>query len=187
MRSFLNAKKSIANIGAISITALCLTDNAKNENAEKAILSFYRTAQPSDLKKYEGMTNGIAERLIKNAKESVSLSDLTEKLMGKSYTNAKIRRCILHGMTGVTTEMLKEMPMFTQVLACNSQGRGLIKRIQKTGSISLLTKPAHYKKLEGVAREQAEFNLYSDNLLTLMCEKPKKADAFLKKTPFVTE
>ncbi len=153
--------------------------------AEKAILAFYRNANPKALEKYEGMTNGIAERLVKAAKESVCLTELISKLSGKSYTNAKIRRCILHGMTGVYTDMLKTLPQYTQVLACNDQGRKLVRRIQKEGSIEIFTKPSHYKRAAEDARKQAEFNLAAENLLTLMCEKTKSADEFLKKKPYI--
>ncbi|MBR5322947.1 MAG: nucleotidyltransferase family protein [Clostridia bacterium] len=155
------------------------------EYAEKAILAFYRNSDAKALEQYEGMTNGIAERLVKAAKESVSLTELIESLSGKSYTNAKIRRCILHGITGVYTDMLKTLPKYTQVLACNEQGRALVRRIQKEGSIEVLTKPSHYKRLEEGARRQAEFNIAADGLLTLMCEKTKSADEFLKKKPYI--
>lgn len=155
------------------------------EYAEKAILAFYRNAEPKMLEEYEGMTNGIAERLVKAAKESVSLTELIERLSGKSYTNAKIRRCILHGMTGVYTDMLKTPPRYTQVLACNAEGRKLVRRIKKEGSIEVFTKPSHYKRAEEGVREQAEFNLAAESVLTLMCEKTKRADEFMKKKPYV--
>ncbi len=153
--------------------------------AEKAILAFYRNADVQTLEKGEGMTNGIAERLIKAAKDSVSLCELMEKMSGKSYTNAKIRRCILHGMTGVYTDMLKTLPKYTQVLACNAEGRKLVRKIQKEGSIEMFTKPSHYKRAEEGARLQAEFNIKAESLLTLMCEKTKSADEFLKKKPYI--
>lgn len=153
--------------------------------AEKAILAFYRNTDVQTLEKCEGMTNGIAERLIKAAKESVSLSELMGKMSGKSYTNAKIRRCILHGMTGVYTDMLKTLPKYTQVLACSIEGRKLVRKIQKEGSIEVFTKPSHYKKAEEGARLQAEFNIKAESLLTLMCEKTKSADEFLKKKPYI--
>lgn len=157
------------------------------EYGERAILAYYRGASPDDLKEYEGMTDGIADRLVKNASDSVDLGELMEKTSGKSYTNAKIRRCIIHGMTGVTPKMLKETPLFTNVLACNGEGRRLIRRISKEGSIKLLTKPVHYKRLEGTAFEQARFALSADRLLTLMCSRTKKANEFLTRSPFVAE
>ena len=162
-------------------------DRYSTEYFEKSILAFYRSASPKELKEYEGMTDGIAERLVKYASESTSLQEFTEKAGGKSYTNAKVRRCIINGMMGVTPQMLKEYPSFTNVLACSGMGRGIIRRINKEGSVFVLTKPAHYKKLKGRAREQAEFAFNSDKLLTLMCEKTKRADEFLTRTPFVSE
>lgn len=153
--------------------------------AERAVLAFYRTADPEKLKDFEGMTNGMAERLVKTALESRSLEELMSKMESKAHTNSKIRRCILHGMTGVTTSMLKEKPRYTQVLACGPMGRELLKGIKKQGDIALLTKPADYTALEEGARKQAEFNIKAEGLLTLMCREAKSAAEFIKKAPFI--
>lgn len=155
------------------------------ELAEQAILFFYRTVTPKQLMGIEGMTNGIAERLTGKAAECTSLAELLEKAGGKGYTQAKLRRCILHGMTGVTSEMLKEPPAYTQALAFNERGRGLLRRIAKEGSIRVITKPAHYKRLDGRALAQAEFSAAAEGLLALMCGTPKAANEFLRKNPYV--
>ncbi len=162
-------------------------DRYSFEKAETAVLAFYRNADAKELEKYEGMTNGIADRLIKCARESTSLAELLEKMSGKSYTNARIRRCILNGMNGVRTDMLKKMPKYTQVLGMNGVGKALLKDIRKKGSISVLTKPSHYKRLDGDALLQAEFSVRSDNLLTLMCERTQASGEFLKKSPYVQD
>ena len=156
-------------------------------NIESAILAFYRLANAKALEKYESMTDGMANRLVKGANECGNLNQLLENLSGKSYTNAKIRRAILHGMTGVLPSMLKEKPMYTQVLAANDNGRKLIKKSQKNSSVSILTKPAHFKKLVGKAKEQAIFSNNAEKLLTLMCDNPLSADEFLKMTPFILQ
>ena len=160
-------------------------DRYNIKNIENAILAFYRSADTSSLVKCESMTNGMAQKLIKCAKESTSFEEFTEKLSSKLYTNARIRRAIIHGMTEVLPYMLKTPPKFTQVLACNSNGRKLIKQIHKTGDMEILTKPSHYKKLSEEARNQAEFAIKAEGLLTLTCSKPKSYDYFLKQTPFV--
>ena len=49
----------------------------------------------------------------------------------------------------------------------------------------MFTKPSHYKRAEEGARKQAEFNLAAEGVLTLMCEKTKSADEFMKKKPYV--
>ena len=139
------------------------------------------------LEKYESMTDGLANRLVKSACECTSLTQLFEDLSGKSYTNAKIRRAILHGMTGVLPSMLKEKPLYTQVLAANDLGRKLIKKSQKNSSISILTKPAHFKKLDEKAKEQAIFSNNAEKLLALMCDNTLSADVFLKMTPFILQ
>ena len=41
------------------------------------------------------------------------------------------------------------------------------------------------KKLQENAREQAEISNRADNLLTLMCDKTKAADYFVKQSPYI--
>ena len=154
-------------------------------NAERAILAYYRFIDSKTLSKYDGMTNGIAERLIKSALMSANYNELVENVKGKSYTNAKINRCIINGMVGAQTKDLKESPRYTQVLASNDVGRALIKRIQKFGNIELLTKPAHYKKLSENALRQAELSNKSEALLSLMADNALSADFYLKQTPYI--
>ncbi len=157
------------------------------KNIEKAILSYYRLADIKNLEKYEGMTNGLASNLVNAARESQNIEEFFERLTGKGHTNAKIRRAIICGMTKVETDMLKTPPAFSLVLASNDIGREIIKTVAKVGSIPLLTKPAHFKKLSPEAKKQAEFAYNSDNLLTLMCTSSKESAFFLKKTPIIIQ
>ncbi|MBE6671155.1 MAG: nucleotidyltransferase family protein [Ruminococcaceae bacterium] len=161
------------------------SDIYKLKNIESAILHFYRTVDIAELEKCESMTNGMARKLIECSKKTTSFDEFIESLSAKTYTNARIRRAILHGMTGVLPDMLKERPLFTQVLACNERGRKIIRQAQRNGDIEILTKPSHYKKLSCDAKKQAEFCIKSDSLLTLTCDNPKSYDFFLKQTPFV--
>lgn len=155
------------------------------KNAERAILSYFRFANAKELSRYEGMTNGIADRMVKSALSSASLEEFVDNIKGKSYTNAKINRCIVSGMLETEGNELLLTPSYTQVLAFNENGRRLIRQIQKCGGIELLTKPAHYKKLGENARRQAEKSNRADALLTLMCDKARAADYFVKQTPYI--
>ena len=161
------------------------SEKYRMEYAERAILSYYRICSPDEIKRYDGMTDGIADRLVRYAKQSTNLGMLIEKVGGKSYTNAKIRRCIINGMVGITTDMLKKQPLFTHVLAFSGEGRKMIRKINKQSDVALLTKPSHYKKLEGDGRMQADISVKADGLLSLMCESVKSADAFLTRSPFL--
>lgn len=155
------------------------------KNAEKSVLSFYRNADIGSLGKCAEMTDGIAERLVKYSKSATNLSEFIENVSAKSYTNAKINRCIINGMCGVTPDLLKEKPAYTQVLGLNETGRKLLKTAQKNDKIKILTKPSHYKKLENPAFKQACLSNYVDTALTLICDSPKPADYFLKMTPYI--
>ncbi len=153
--------------------------------AERAILSYYRSADTKELKKYEGMSNGLAERMVKGARETSSLDGLMEYLSGKSYTNARIRRAIINGIIGTLPEMVKCRPLYTSVLAASDNGRKLLRQITKISDIDILTKPAHFKKLSGKGKEQALLSQKADSFLTLMCKEAKESDYFLKQKPYI--
>ena len=155
------------------------------KNLEKEIRFFYTFADTKQLSLCYGMTNGIAERIKKAANESMGLDDLIDRIKGKSYTNAKIRRCIINGMLGAHTEDLKMPPMYTQVLACNDVGRKLVKQIQKCGNIEIITKPSHYKNLDGLAKKQAELSFAADKLQTLAADTKQPSNYFVKQTPYI--
>lgn len=170
---------------AVKIFENC--DKYRIENAARLILSFYRNAEPLSLARFESMTNGLDYRLVSAARASNSLDEFMTALSSKTHTDAKIRRAIIAGMVGTESESVRAKPCFTQVLAVGRHGRELLKTISKCGNIDVLTKPAHYKKLTGTARQQAELNIKADELALFMCDCIKNADYFIKKSPYITE
>lgn len=184
-RRLLIEKNSFGSIPDNAVDVFAYSHRFDMKNAQRAIIWYYRNIEIKQLKQFEEMTDGIAERMKKSAEISRSIEEFIDNIKGKSYTNAKIRRCIINGMNGVKKQMLINRPLYTQVLAFNENGRKLIKRIQTEGDISLLSKPGHYKKLGDEARKQAEFSNSADILLTLMCEEVLSAGYFLKQGPYI--
>jgi len=186
-RKNINEENRYDHIPDEALEVFLQADRYSLRNADRAILSFYRSADAELLKKYEGMTNGLASKLKKCADNSSSFDEFIDKLSSKTYTNARIRRAIISGMTGVLPEMLKKKVEFSQVLAVGESGRELIRLIKKEGSVNLLTKPSHFKKLEGNARQQAETAFASDALLGLMCDSIKETDYYIKQKPYISK
>lgn len=128
---------------------------------------------------------GVGERLYKCASKSVNGKDLFEKAKTKQYTNARLRRCALYYLIGVKDEMLRELPLYTQVLAFNAKGRELLAHLKKQNSIHILTKPSAYDNLSDAIKKQIKTSHFADSIYTLLSDKFSEKDYFIKQTPVI--
>ncbi len=148
-----------------------------------------RTASPEELEGLADIPRGMGSRLIRAAGEAADYDDLCRRCATKKYTDARIRRMLLYGMLHVRDEQLRPFPRFTVVLAMNRRGQELLREISKTHdeSLTVITKPAHLKRLEGEAADQAELHSRAEQLFGLDCAAPLSAAAQWRKTPFRME
>lgn len=158
---------------------------ASIKNIEREIISFFRLAEPESLSNIADMTGGLQYRLIEAAKNSVDIESFFKMAQTKKYTNARIRRAVLFAILGVTEKMLKQYPIYTQMLAADEKGRVKLKNIKKSEKIEILTKPSDYTKLSDEAKKQCQLSIKADALYTLSLSEPESAGIYLKKSPFI--
>lgn len=151
--------------------------------AERSILSFFRL-NTNNLDNIFDMPTGLPERMTKAAFMADSFGTFLDLCKTKKYTTAKIRRCIISSMLGVTKEDIQFNPEFTVLLAANKVGKELLRNTTKTREIKVITKHAN-NGLKGRAKEQYELFSRSDRLFLTMGEKILPADTFIKKAPFI--
>ncbi|MFA6948664.1 MAG: nucleotidyltransferase family protein [Eubacteriales bacterium] len=151
------------------------------------VICTLRNSAPSDIRRCDGVGDGMEYRIIEAARSSVETDGLYRALATKKYTDARMRRTVMNCMLGITTEMLKRPPAFTSILAASENGRGLLRRLKKASGIPILTKPAHGQRLRGESKRQFDFGARCDELYTMMCIVPKKASYFMQRTPYIAE
>ena len=104
----------------------------------------------------------------------------------KQYTNARLRRAALFACTGTTVDMIREMPVFTRVLAANECGRTFLASIRrKTGNIQIITNCRDRSRLS--EKELAQF-LHAgraDSIYTLCMEPVRSAGWFAAMNPIM--
>ncbi|MBO7170895.1 MAG: nucleotidyltransferase family protein, partial [Clostridia bacterium] len=130
---------------------------------------------------------GLYERLTEAARKADSFSSLLSLAATKKYTDSHLRRAILFSYFGVTPDVLKAMPLYTQVLAMDAVGRRLLAHMRKTAGLTVLTKPADIEKFSASAQEQAKRAYRADSVYSLAMPKVKAADLFIRRSPFVLE
>ena len=124
----------------------------------KAMLLYFRLADPERLSRYAELDGGVANRIVSAARASKSEEEFFENLATKRYTDAKLRRAMLFALTEVTRELLHTEPFYTTLLAANEKGREILSSIRKTSKIKIITKPADTPKdnPQFVAEEKLE-------------------------------
>ena len=111
---------------------------------ERAVLTYFRLAEPSEISGYAECDGGVAERICAAAYGSTDIKEFLEAVKTKRYTDAKLRRAMLFAMTRVSRELLLSPPDYTCLLAASREGRALLAANKKSseGGIKIITKPA---------------------------------------------
>ena len=154
-----------------------LTDSSL---VDAAILLHFRLCSLRDLEAFAELGGGLAERICALAREVRTAEEWFARLRTKRYTDAKLRRAILFGLTGVSSSLLAGPPSYTTLLAANEKGRSLLSAHRKGKKIPLVTKPA-----DAPACEQRTVTDRLEALFSLArTAKTTPSDAF-KKNAFV--
>lgn len=154
------------------------------ENAPLAILSFYRMHEPRDFEGIAEMHGGLAERIVSAAENAVTLPDFYRLAATKKYTDSRVRRAVLYGLTGVREDDLRRPPAYVNLLGANSVGRAFLAeyRKRKDRDITVVTRPAAILGANESAdfERQAALQRRAEALFTLFLPQKKEAGYFLK-------
>ncbi len=109
---------------------------------DAAVLLHFRLISPRELEGVAETGGGLAERLCTLARQAHTAESWFSMLRTKRYTDAKLRRAILFGITDVSASLLASAPAYTTLLAVSEKGRALLSEKRRSKHIALVTKPA---------------------------------------------
>ncbi|MBP3369967.1 MAG: nucleotidyltransferase family protein [Clostridia bacterium] len=147
----------------------------------RALLTYFRLADPKELEQYADAEGGIANRICTLAHESSSLEEMLERLSTKRYTDAKLRRAMLFSMCGVRENLLAQNPEYTTLLAANAKGREILASARKDARIPIITKPADAP----LDSPQYAAGKRLDAIFTLAKMQPGESGEYMKKSAFI--
>ncbi len=150
-----------------------------------AVIASFLLNSHRDNTKIHDTAGGLYNRLLNNARKSTNISELVRLTETKHYTTARIKRSIWFSLFGVTSSDVRALPSYSQVLAMDSVGKQILKRIKKFGEIRLLTKPSATDTLSDAALAQKKIADAADALYGLTLPRKRTAEDALKFTPFV--
>ncbi len=155
------------------------------EKLSSVILSSFLLNDPSVSENIHDAKGGLYHRLRSSSCDATSISELIKLTETKKYTNARIRRAIYYSFFGVTSSEVKELPRYTQLLACDKVGCGILKRIRKSCNLPILTKPSATEGLDETALRQKSLADKADAIFGITLPKPREFSAAVTFTPFV--
>lgn len=95
---------------------------------------------------------GLSNRLAEAARRAHSLEELYGFAKTKRYAHARIRRLVLWAFLGLTKKDLPSSLPYLRVLGLNPRGKMLLHKMKHAASIPILTKPAHWVKLDSIGQ-----------------------------------
>ena len=119
-----------------------------DERLFRPLLSLLYTSSDDELRHISGIREGLEHRFRNAALSAASLSSFVESVSSRRYPRTGIRRTILHLLLGLRKDDVLRMdtsgPLYARVLAFDNNGRRLLRLIQKTSHVSVVTKAADF-------------------------------------------
>ncbi len=150
---------------------------------DSLVLSYYSLNTPIGSDATPSAGGGLNRRLFDKARLASSIDHLISLTATKKYTKSRIRRAIRNTVLGVTSSELEGLPAYTQLLGFDDRGREILRSIQKSGKLPILTKPADASSLPPEAKVMAEAAARADRLYTLTLPQNTARDFFLRQSP----
>ena len=112
------------------------------------ILANLRTASLKRLEQLPSVSEGLHYKIRDCALLAGDMKQLFSLLKSKRYTYTRLQRIIIHALLGTTKKQLQDFdeqgPLYARILAFNQNGRLLLKELNQSSSIPLITKTTHY-------------------------------------------
>lgn len=124
-------------------------------SGERLVLAVLREMSIKDWVTVPDVSEGLEHRLFDAARAAKSLDEFYMAVKSKRYTLSRIRRIVLCAYLGIPR--IDALPPYIRVLAFDETGAKLLKRMKKTSSLPIITKPAHYRRLDKVCMQFFEF------------------------------
>ncbi len=153
------------------------------KNIESAILSFWRLCDVEKVFECAECGGGVAQRIMSAARASGSLEHMIELMATKRYTDSRLRRALIFGMTDVKRRDLRERAAYVNLLAANEKGLSFVSEAR---DIEVLSKPSRIP--EGVAAlRQFILGQRLESLYTLAMSSPRESGVFLRQSPQIVK
>lgn len=158
-------------------------DISDAERIDDAIRFYFRLHTADDFSGIADVDEGLASRICRAARESVS-ADLLDTLRTKRYTDSRLKRAILFCLAGVRKEDLYATPAYVNLLGANQRGCGLLASKRKKGGIPILAKAADIPD-DPSAKRQAELSRRFCAIYAMSLLRDRPVSDMMRRSPII--
>ena len=144
-----------------------------------------------ELRSIYGMAEGLEHKLIRAARSTSTFNELIGSMVGRRYTRSRLQRLMIHVMTGLTTELVRQFDgtSYIRVLAFNERGRTVLRSIRGSGVIAVtklarhLTTRMMYDRFSTLEtyQQMLAFDVRATDLRELLCSTLRLGLDFLNR------
>ena len=116
-------------------------------NLDGLLLGMLRMSAPTLIRETPGISEGMENLIYKGAFRASTRDELILMVKSKRYTYTRISRALTLFMLGITkeTEAMHIEPRYARLLGFRKSAQPLLRRIQNTSAIPIITKPANHR------------------------------------------
>lgn len=140
---------------------------------ENVILYKLRTMSIDDFKKIPDVSEGLEYRFFESVRNSVTLTEILEKVKTKRYTHSRLRRIVLCALLGITEEYTDIPVPYIRVLGFNEKGAEVLKQAKNTATLPIVTKSSDIKYLDENAKKIFELECKARDIFSLCLPVPQ--------------
>ena len=155
------------------------------EKIAPAIISSFRLNSSTTSEQIQDAAHGLYNRLKDISFETNTIYDMVISAESKRFTRSRIRRAIYNSYLSVTSSHVSELPAYTQLLALDEIGRGILKSIRKQRAFPIITKPSDFTEYGEVVTRQKQMSDRADSVFQLTKPVAKDGNLGMRFTPYV--
>lgn len=122
---------------------------------EKALLANIIKMPADRLKNVSGVSEGLENRIKREALKAAALAELTDSVKTKRYTYSSLRRIFLSAYLGIYESDRHFTPPYLKILSFSDKGREILNTIKKTASLPVIKNMKALKALKDPAAVKA--------------------------------
>lgn len=156
--------------GKVPEEAFALFENAPVfdfQGFSKAVLSNIINIPTHELSEIQGVTEGLENRIKKEAQKAKTLEELSSCVKSKRYTLSSIRRILLSSYLGIKKGEGEKLPSYIKILDFSPRGQEILSTIKKTSNLPIIKNMNGLKKESPAIKEEYERETRLDRIYNL--------------------
>lgn len=151
---------------------------------DTAVIAAWRTGDTKTLAAIADVSEGLENRFISAAMESVTVDELCMRVKTKRYALSRIRRIAYAGLLGLTKEMASLPPAYIRVLGMTRRGKELLRKMKTAAALPVAIKPSALR-----GDKIFDFNSRAEDVFALCASSPalKRGGRDLTESPIILE